>query len=188
MDSRLRLVRALLWIILAAAVLTAPVFLFAESFDREHVVRVALSNGLAALLCAGPLAWSRRGHAEAIGRVLVFGLLALVASLAWTNGEDVHVNVVNFVLVAVLASVLTERRILLGVACVSAAAMCAIAWKQAVPPAGEELFEARLESIAQFLPTYAVIVLVLALRERREREVAGRTPSDDAVPVRAASA
>lgn len=184
MDPRLRLVRSLLWILLAAAVLTTPVFLFAESFDREHVVRVALSNGLAALLCAGLLAWSRHGHAEAIGRLLVFGLLALVGSLAWTNGEDVHVNVVNFVLVTVLASVLTERRILLAVALVSATVMCAIAWKQAVPPAGEELVEARLESIAQFLPTYAVIALVLALRERRERERAGVDSTHDAADSR----
>lgn len=188
MDPRLRLVRALLWIVLAAAVLTAPVFLFAESFDREHVVRVALSNGLAAALCAGLLVWSRRGHADAVGRVLVFGLLALVASLAWSNGEDVHVNVVNFVLVTVLASVLTERRVLLGVAVLSAAAMCAIAWKQAVPPAGEELVEARLESIAQFLPTYAVIVWVLALRERRDTGTARDAAADHAAPTRAVSA
>ncbi|MCC6409811.1 MAG: hypothetical protein IT453_21840 [Planctomycetes bacterium] len=165
MDPRHRLTRALLRVVLAAAVLTAPVFLFAESFDREHVVRVLLSNGLAALLCAGLLVYLRRGHVVEVGRILVFGLLALVASLSWTNGEDVRINVINFVLVSVLASVLTDRRVLLGVAAVSGTVMVAIAWRQAVPPAGEELFEARLEALAQFLPTYAVIVLVLWLRE-----------------------
>ncbi|MBI5432477.1 MAG: hypothetical protein HZA52_06585 [Planctomycetes bacterium] len=176
MDPRLRFVRALLWVVLVAALVTAPVFLFAESFDREHVVRVVLSNGVAAGLCGGLLLHSRRGNAVAVGRVLVFGLLALVASLSWTNGEDVRINVINFVLVSVLASVLTDRRALLGVAVVSAAVMVSIAWRQAIPPAGEELLEARLEALAQFLPTYAVIVLVLWLREgARANRVASKS-------------
>ena len=43
----------------------------------------------------------------------------------------------------------------------SAAVMLGIAWTQAVPPIGEDLLEARLEAIAQFLPTWCVVVAVL---------------------------
>jgi hypothetical protein len=166
MHPRARLTRDLLRLVLVAAVATAPVFLFAETFDREHVLRVLESNGAAALMCLVLLAALRGGHVELVGRLLVFGLLALVALLAWTNGEDVHVNVVNFVLVTVLASVLLRRGELLAVAGLAALVMSAIAWKQAVAIGGEELAEARFESTAQFLPSYAVIVLVLWLRER----------------------
>jgi hypothetical protein len=181
MPTETRLTRAILWVVLVAAIATAPIFLFAESFDREHVVRVLLSNGLAAALCTALLAVLRRGHAASVGRWLVFGLFALVAALAWTNGEDIHVNVVNFVLVTVLASVLTRRRTFFAVAAFAAATMCRIAWVQAAPETGEELLEARLESIAQFLPTYCVIVLVLGFRrEGRERE---RDPAGESPPI-----
>jgi hypothetical protein len=44
--------------------------------------------------------------------------------------------------------------------------MVAIAWEQAAPAGGEQLVEARVESIIQFLPTYCVIVLVLWLQRR----------------------
>jgi hypothetical protein len=172
MDPRLRLTRTLVLVVLAAAVLTAPVFLLAEELDGEHALRVLASNGVCAALCAGLLALLRRGRVELAARLLVFGLLALVGALAWTNGEDVHVNVVNFVLVTVLAATLLEPGGLLLVAVVAAGLMVAIAWRQALPAAGEELTEARLESIVQFLPTFAVVVLVLWLRERGRR----RTP------------
>ena len=39
--------------------------------------------------------------------------------------------------------------------------MLGIAWAQAVPRPGEDLLEARLEAIAQFLPTWCVVVTVL---------------------------
>ena len=100
---------------LAAALATAPLFAFAEGFDARHCGRVALSNGGAALLCLLLLRVLRSGHAAAVGRALVLGLLLLVGALASTSGE-----------------------------------------------------EARFESIAQFLPSYAVIVLVLWLRARME--------------------
>jgi hypothetical protein len=158
-EARGTLTRRLLVVVLVAAVATAPVFLFAERFAARNVGRVAASNGAAALLCLVLLWILRRGHAAAVGRALVFGMLALVVALTWTNGEPVHQNVVNFVLVTVLASVLLGRRALLAVAAVAALAMVAIAWRQG----GEA--EARFESIAQFLPTYAVITLVLWLRE-----------------------
>ena len=166
MNPRARLTRAILRLILLAAVLSAPVFLVAEEFDGRHALVVLASNGVCVLLCALLLWRLRKGEVELCARILVVGLLVLVGTLATTNGESVHVNVINFVLVTVLASVLLGRRSLLAVAGISAAVMLAIAWRQAVPPPGEELFEARLEAIAQFLPTYLVVVAILWLRER----------------------
>lgn len=169
MSPRHQLTRAILRLILAAAVLSAPVFLIAEEFDRSHSLLVLASNGICALLCVVLLKQLRSGKVELCARILVYGLMLLVGWLASANGEDVHVNVVNFVLVSVLASVLLSARELGAVALVSSLLMSWIAYQQAVPPPGEELFEARLESIAQFLPTYLVVVSILWLRERSAR-------------------
>lgn len=164
MSPRHRLTHALVWLVLLAALVTTPVFLLAEGLDREHVLRVLASNGVCVVFCVGLLAVLRRGHVQLTARILVFGLLAIVGALAWTNGEGVHVNVVNFVLVTVLAGTLLGRSSLLLVGALAGSVMVAIAWNQSVAPPGEELAEARLESIVQFLPTYAVIVVVLWLR------------------------
>lgn len=161
-----RLTRQLLLLVLVAAVATAPLFLFAEGFEARHVWRVVASNGGAALLCLALLRLLRSGRVVLVGRALVFGLLVLVALLTSTNGEEIHQNVVNFVLVTLLASVLLGRRELLAVALIAALVMAAVAWRQAQAAPGEDLIEARFESLAQFLPTYAVITLVLWLRER----------------------
>lgn len=166
MDTRARLTRELLVLVLVAAIATAPVFLFAEGWSRLHVLRVLASNGVTALICGTLLAVLRRGHVAWVARGLVFGLLALVTTLAWTNGESVHVNVVNFVFVTVLASVLLGRGTLLAVATLAALALIGIAFKQPVASAGEAALDARLEAIGQFLPTYGVIVVILWLRER----------------------
>ena len=166
MNAREQLTRQLLLLVFVAAVLTAPVFLFAEGWSVEHLLRVIASNGATALLCALLLGALRRGHAEWVGRGLVFGMLALVAVLAWTNGEAVHVNVVNFVFVTVLASVLLSRAALLVVAVLSALVLTGIALKQPQTGLADAALDERLESIGQFLPTYTVIVLVLWLRER----------------------
>ena len=48
-DPRARLTRALVLVVLGAALLTAPVFLLAEELDRAHVLRVLASNGVQAL-------------------------------------------------------------------------------------------------------------------------------------------
>ena len=165
MDPRYRLTRALVLTILVAAVASAPVFLFAEEFDREHILRVAASNGACALLCLFLLGLLRAGNVVLTARLLVFSLLALIGALAWTNGEPVHVNVINFVLVTLLAAVLLGRRGLLAVGAIAAALMVAIAWKSAVPVPDEDLLEVRLEAIVQFLPTYLVVIGVLWLRE-----------------------
>lgn len=161
MDARTRLVRSLLRLILAAALLSAPVYLVAEEFGGEAIVRVLLSNGVCALGCWGLLRLVGAGRVELAARVLVWGLLLLVAGLASSNGEPVHVNVINFMLVTLLAAVTLGARALLVAGGLSAAVMLGIAWTQAVPPIGEDLLEARLEAIAQFLPTWCVVVAVL---------------------------
>ncbi len=165
MDPREKLTRAILRLILAAALLSAPVFLVAEDFDATHSLVVLASNGVCAVLCLVLLSLLKKGRAELCAKVLVFGLFLLIAALATNNGEDVHVNVINFTLATLLASVLLGRKFLLVIAGASALTMLWIAWQQAVPPEGEELFEARVESIAQFLPTFLVVVSILWLRE-----------------------
>lgn len=165
MDSREKLTRAILRLILVAAVLSAPVFLVAEEFDAKHSLVVLGSNGVCAVLCLVLLRMLKAGRAELCAKILVIGLFLLIAALATNNGEPVHVNVINFTLATLLASVLLGRKFLIAIACGSALAMLWIAWQQTVPPEGEELFEARLEAIAQFLPTFIVVVSILWLRE-----------------------
>ena len=77
----------LLRLILAAALLTAPLFLFGEGFEAKYVERVALSNGACAALCLGLLGLVRRGKGAMAGSLLVWGLALLVGSLAWGNGS-----------------------------------------------------------------------------------------------------
>ncbi len=163
MQNREQLTRALVRLILAAAVLSAPLFLFAEGFQAKYLARVAVSNGSCALLCAGLLQLLRRGQVQAAGLALVLGLLALVGALAWNNGEPVHVNVINFVLVTLLAGSLLDRRWLLLVGAACALCMVGIALRQTVG-GDEDPWEQRLESIVQFLPTYLVIVGILVCR------------------------
>lgn len=174
MDTRERLTTRALQVVLGAALVTAPVFLFAEKFDARHGWRVLGSNGVVALLCGVLLAVRRRQRAAWVGKALVFGLLALVSTLAATNREPIHANVVNFVFVTVLAGVLLDRAGLLTCAALAAPAMIAITWILP-PPAGKpDPVEARFEAIAQFLPTYAVIVLLLWI----QRGAAGRERGD----------
>ena len=184
--ARDRMTVALLWLVLVAALVTAPIFLFAEGLDRTHVLRVLESNGVTALLCAALLAAHRRKQAGSlawIARLLVLGLFGLISWLAWSNGEPVHVNVINFVFVTVLASALRSDRELLVVAAASAAVLCAIALRQtsSVGAGGESDLEARLEPIGQFLPTYVVTVAILWMQKRRaSRAVSGGAPPADA--------
>lgn len=158
-DPRALLLRSIAWAIFAAALISAPGFLMAEHFEPGRVARIAASNGVAAVGALALVRASAGGRVLLHARVLVYGLLALVSALASTSGEDVHVNVVNFVLVTVLAGTLLERADLALVAAASAAVLVAIASRAA--GAGPEAGESLLESIAQFLPTYAVVVFVL---------------------------
>ncbi len=164
------LTAALVKLILVAAVVTAPIFLFGEGFEAKYLWRVAASNGLCAALCIGLLGLLRQGRTRLAGSLLVYGLLALVGTLAWFNGEPVHVNVINFTLVAVLASVIASPRDLLIVGALSAIEMIAIAWARPAKflAEGKDVGEARFESIVQFLPTFCVVVGVLWLARRRQ--------------------
>ncbi|QDV05784.1 hypothetical protein Poly30_12860 [Planctomycetes bacterium Poly30] len=166
-EEQTALTAALIKLVLLAAVVTAPIFLFGEGFEPKYLWRVAASNGACVLLCLGLLALLKRGRTALAAGTLVYGLLALVGTLAWSNGEPVHVNVINFTLVAVLASVIAARRDLLAVGAISAALMVGIAWKQpAGQLTGEALEEARFESIVQFLPTFCVVIGVLWIGRR----------------------
>lgn len=163
------LTTALVKLILVAAVVTAPVFLFGEGFEAKYLWRVSASNGLCAALCIGLLALLRGGRTRLAGSLLVYGLLALVGTLAWVNGEPVHVNVINFTLVAVVASAIAAPRDLLVTGALAAIEMIAIAWDRPAKRLGEDidLAEARFESIVQFLPTFCVVIGVLWLARRR---------------------
>lgn len=168
---RKALTAALVKLVLIAAVVTAPVFLFGEGFEPKYLWRVAASNGACVVLCLGMLALLKRDRIGLAAGTLIYGLLALVGALAWSNGEPVHVNVINFTLVAVLASVIGMRRDLVIVGVLSAAEMVGIAWKQPVAslPTGKELEEVRFESIVQFLPTFCVVIGVLWIGRRSKR-------------------
>ncbi|MFT7670548.1 MAG: hypothetical protein ACI8X5_003257 [Planctomycetota bacterium] len=168
MAPRVQLIRAILRLILLAALVSAPIFLVAEQFDGKHVLLVLSSNGVCALLCWVLLWKVKQGQVEMSARILVYGLLLLIGWLATTNGEGVHVNVVNFLLVTVLASVLLGRQALFRVSLLSSLTMIWIACQQTVAKEGEGLAEARLESIVQFFPTYLVIVAVLWLSAENE--------------------
>ena len=167
MHSSAALTRSLLILILAAALISTPMYLVAEGLHLKHLWRVAASNGVCALFCLGLLGLLRRGQVRLAGSLLVYGLLVLVGSLAWFNGESVHVNVVNFVLVTILAGTLLSRRDLVFVGGLAAVLMVGIALRQAVDPVDSDPWEARTELIVQFLPTYLVIVGVLWLRADR---------------------
>ena len=150
--------RTLLRLILAAAVLTAPLFLFGEGFEAKYVGRVALSNGACALLCLGLLALVRRGKGALAGSLLVWGLALLVGSL--------------------LASVVASRREVLLFGALSAIEMAVIAWQRPLMPPGKDLAEARFESLVQILPTFLVVVAILWLRAGQGSGSAGGEAHD----------
>ena len=79
----------LLKLVLAAAVVTAPVFLFGEGFEAKYIGRVAVSNGLCALLCLGLLSLVARGRGGAARPV------ALCQDRAARRGADLLVLAVH---------------------------------------------------------------------------------------------
>jgi hypothetical protein len=162
------LVNLILWLLFVAALLTAPLFFVGESFSQTHLVRVLLSNGGTALGALGLLALLRRGRVELVAQLVSWGLFALISALSATNGEPIHVNVINFLLVVVIAHRLLSRAGFYAIAFSCAAAMAAIAIQQTFAATGTEpVFERATESLVQFLPTFLVIVLVLRLDRRR---------------------
>jgi hypothetical protein len=92
----------------------------------------------------------------------VLALFSLISWLAATNDESIHVNVVNFVLVLVLANLLLKGR---GVAVVTVA--CGIAYDQSLMATGPQSKEIFMEAVVQFLPPFILIALFLRMTTRK---------------------
>ena len=155
-------------ILVFTAIATAPLYLVGESFDLAHVWRVTLTNGGTALVALVLIFLVRRGHTRPAAHVAVWGLFALVTSLAATNGEPIHVNVVNFSLVLVLAHLVLLRRsaIVASVACLLV--MTAIAYHQALITNPSNAQETFVGTIVQFLPQFILIAFLLRLMLKSE--------------------
>ena len=161
------LVNLILWLLFAAALITTPLFFVGESFTQTHLTRVLLSNGGTALGVLSLLALLRRGKVEVVAQLVTWGLFALITALSATNGEPIHVNVINFLLVVVIAHRLVPSTTFYTVSLACLVAMATIAIQQALAATGAEpAFERATESIVQFLPSFLVIVLVLRLGRR----------------------
>ena len=161
--DRLKMV---LKIILVAAIVTAPLYVFGETFDLSHLWKVVMINGGTALAAMVLLLLVHRGHVRLVSALAVWGLLALIAWLAATNGEPIHVNVVNFVLVLVAANLLLGTRSVVLIAFTCAIAMTAIAYHQATVTKGLEGSEVFVETIVQFLPQFILIALLLVVTSK----------------------
>lgn len=158
--------KTVLKIILVAAIATAPLYVFGETFDLSHLWKVVMINGGTALAAMALLLLVHRGHVRLVSAFAVWGLLALISWLAATNGEQIHVNVVNFVLVLVAANLLLRTPGVLLVAFACAIAMTGIAYHQATMakgPVGNEVF---VETIVQFLPQYILIAMLLIVTSK----------------------
>ena len=161
--DRLKIV---LKIVLVGAIVTAPLYVFGESFDLSHLWKVVMINGGTALAAMALLLLVHRGHVRLGSAMAVWGLLALISWLAATNGEPIHVNVVNFVLVLVAANLLLGTPSVLLVAFACAIAMTGIAYHQTTMtkgPVGNEVF---VETIVQFLPQYILIAMLLIVTSK----------------------
>ena len=161
--DRLKIV---LKIILIAAMVTAPLYVFGETFDFSHLWKVVMINGGTALAAIALLLVVHRGHVRLVSALAVWGLLALISWLAATNGEPIHVNVVNFVLVLVAANLLLGTPSVLLVAFACAMAMTGIAYHQAPVTKGLEGNEVFVETIVQFLPQFILIALLLIVTSK----------------------
>ena len=179
-DHEVAALRAVLKLILVAAIVTAPLYVVGETFDLSHARRVLTINGATAVGALVLLLLVRRGWAHLAGVLSVFALFTLISWLAATNGESIHVNVVNFVLVLVLANLLLNGRGVAVVTVACAGVMAGIAYHQsrmARGPDGTELF---IEAIVQFLPQFILIALFLRMTSRKV--IAARLPGRKAGP------
>ena len=154
-------------LILGAAIITAPLYVVGETFDLSHAGRVLLINGGTAGAAVILLLLVQRGYGRLVSVLTVWGLYALVSWLAATNGEPIHVNVVNFVLVLVLANLLCSGQAVAILTLACATAMVGIAYHQALLTTsgqGKELF---VETVVQFLPQFIFIALLLRMTSAR---------------------
>jgi hypothetical protein len=159
--------RAVLRLILAAAIVTAPLYVVGETFDLSHARRVLMINGGTAVGALALLLLVRRGRAQLAAALSVLALFTLISWLAATNGESIHVNVVNFVLVLVLANLLLEGRGVAIVTVACATVMAGIAYHQSRMATGPQSNEIFIEAVIQFLPSFILIALFLRMTSRK---------------------
>ena len=154
-------------LILGAAIITAPLYVVGETFDLSHAGRVLLINGGTAAAAIILLLLVQRGYGRLVSGLTVWGLYALVTWLAATSGEPIHVNVVNFVLVLVLANLLCSGRAVSIVTLACATAMVGIAYHQSLVATGGQGREVFVETVVQFLPQFVFIALLLRMTSAR---------------------
>ena len=158
--------KVVLKIILIAAIVTAPLYMFGEAFDLSHLWKVVMINGGTALAAVALLLLVQRGHVRLMSELAVWALLGLISWLAATNGEPIHVNVVNFVLVLVLANLLLDGRSVVLVAFACAVAMTGVAYQQSPMTKGLAGNEVFVETIVQFLPQFILIAVLLKMMSK----------------------
>ncbi|MEO6021931.1 MAG: hypothetical protein ABIP64_02215 [Burkholderiales bacterium] len=166
--------QTILKIILVAAVATLPIFALSEEISLAHFMRVLAINGGTAFVAFVLLRLTKNGYERPISIVLVWGLFALIAGLAATNSEPIAINIVNFVIVLVVANLLLNgfHITIVSLACV--AAMVAIAYMQsksmiAVKEQSDNLMEVLSEFVPQFI-VVAVLLRLLSLRAEARRD------------------
>jgi hypothetical protein len=170
--------RTVLKLILGAAIVTAPLYVVGEAFDLSHAGRVLLINGGTAIGAVILLLLVQRGYGRLVSALTVWGLYALVTWLAATNGEPIHVNVVNFVLVLVLANLVLSGQSVAIVALACATAMAGIAYHQSLMTTGGQAAELFVGAIVQFLPQFILIALLLRMTSGRTiAALTGRKPT-----------
>jgi hypothetical protein len=172
------LLTTVLKLVLGAAIVTAPLYVVGEGFDLSHVGRVLLINGGTAIGALILLLLAQRGYDRVVSAVTVWGLYALVSWLAATNGEPIHTNVVNFVVILVLANLLLSGRGVVIAALACATAMVGIAYHQALMTTGGQYGELLVETVVQFLPQFILIALLLRMTLGRSiAALPSRTPA-----------
>ena len=167
--------RAVLKLILVAAILTAPLYVVGETFDLSHARRVLMINGGTAVGALALLLLVRRGRAQLAGGLSVLALFILISWLAATSGESIHVNVVYFVLVLVLANLLLNGRGVAAVTVACASAMAGIAYHQSLMAKGAAGNEMFIQAVIQFLPQFILIALFLRMTSRKVRAARARS-------------
>ena len=110
-----------------------------------------------------------------MGALTVWRLYGPVSWLAATSGEPIHVNVVNFVLVLVLANLLCSGRAVAIVTLACATAMVGIAYHQSLATTGGQGDELFIETVVQFLPQFIFVALLLRMTLGREISVGAKT-------------
>jgi hypothetical protein len=160
--------KIILKIILAAAVVTFPIFSLSEEISWVHTLRVLLINGGTIIVALVLLKLTQRGYGRSVGAGLVWSLFALIAGLAATNGEPIATNVVNFIIVLIVANLLLSglQITLVSVACV--AAMVVIAYLQSKQiVVAKEVGDSFAATLSEFVAQFIIVAILIRLLSRR---------------------